>query len=190
MTYVVTQSCSDSQLTNCVDVCPVDAFREGPEMLYIDPDVCIDCNACLSECPVRAIYPEQAVPEAMLDDIQLNAIESKRYPVIRESREPEPGVRVSDPVVASSVEAAPGTGQSSGKRRFAVVGAGPSGFYATEEILNRSRMPKSTFSIDCPRHSGWCATGWPRITRRSNPSPITSTALHDLLGFVFSVMSR
>jgi NAD-dependent dihydropyrimidine dehydrogenase PreA subunit len=79
MAYVVTRTCVDSKYTKCVDVCPVDAFRVGPDMLYIDPDVCIDCNACLSECPVRAIHPNNAVPEAMLEDIGLNARLSKIF---------------------------------------------------------------------------------------------------------------
>ena len=85
MAYVVTASCLGDRFTKCVDVCPVDAFREGPQMLYIDPLVCIDCNACLTECPVRAIYPDSAVPEPMQDYIELNARMTKQYPPITES---------------------------------------------------------------------------------------------------------
>src|SRR5437762_1748957 len=59
MTYVVTESCIKCKYTDCVDVCPVDCFREGPNMLVIDPDECIDCTLCVPECPVEAIFAEQ-----------------------------------------------------------------------------------------------------------------------------------
>ena len=51
MTYVVVETCIKCKWTDCVDVCPVDCFREGPNMLVIDPDECIDCTRCVSECP-------------------------------------------------------------------------------------------------------------------------------------------
>jgi ferredoxin len=52
MTYVVTETCIKCKYTDCVDVCPVDCFREGPNMLVIEPDECIDCTLCVAECPV------------------------------------------------------------------------------------------------------------------------------------------
>ena len=55
MTYVVTESCIKCKYTDCVDVCPVDCFREGPNFLAIDPEECIDCTLCVAECPVEAI---------------------------------------------------------------------------------------------------------------------------------------
>ena len=58
MTYVVTESCIRCKYTDCVDVCPVDCFREGPNFLVIDPDECIDCTLCVAECPVEAIFAE------------------------------------------------------------------------------------------------------------------------------------
>ena len=58
MTYVVTESCIKCKYTDCVDVCPVDCFREGPNFLVIDPEECIDCTLCVAECPVEAIYAE------------------------------------------------------------------------------------------------------------------------------------
>src|SRR5260221_588710 len=64
MTYVVTESCIKCKYTDCVDVCPVDCFREGPNMLVIDPDECIDCTLCVPECPVDAIFAEDDVPDA------------------------------------------------------------------------------------------------------------------------------
>ena len=59
MTHVVTESCIRCKYTDCVDVCPVDCFREGPNMLVIDPDECIDCAVCIPECPVNAIMPRK-----------------------------------------------------------------------------------------------------------------------------------
>ena len=62
MTHVVTESCIRCKYTDCVDVCPVDCFREGPNMLIIDPDECIDCAVCIPECPVNAIMPRKTCP--------------------------------------------------------------------------------------------------------------------------------
>jgi ferredoxin len=64
MTYVVTESCIKCKYTDCVDVCPVDCFHEGPNMLVIDPEECIDCTLCVPECPVEAIFAEDDVPDS------------------------------------------------------------------------------------------------------------------------------
>ena len=82
MTHVVVESCIKCKYTDCVDVCPVDCFREGPNMLSIDPDECIDCAVCIPECPVNAIYAEEDVPEDQRDFIPLNADLSKQWPAI------------------------------------------------------------------------------------------------------------
>lgn len=73
MTFVVTESCIRCKYTDCVDVCPVDAFREGPNFLVIDPDDCIDCAVCVPECPVNAIYADEDVPADQRGFIPLNA---------------------------------------------------------------------------------------------------------------------
>ena len=73
MTFVVTEACIRCKYTDCVDVCPVDAFREGPNFLAIDPDDCIDCAVCVPECPVNAIYAEEDVPADQQGFIALNA---------------------------------------------------------------------------------------------------------------------
>jgi ferredoxin len=73
MTYVVTESCIRCKYTDCVDVCPVDAFCEGPNFLVIDPDLCIDCAVCVPECPVNAIYAEEDLPGDQQDFTPLNA---------------------------------------------------------------------------------------------------------------------
>ncbi len=72
MTHIVSESCIRCKYTDCVDVCPVDCFREGPNMLVIDPDECIDCAVCIPECPVNAIYAEEDVPADQQAFIALN----------------------------------------------------------------------------------------------------------------------
>ena len=73
MAFVVTESCIKCKYTDCVDVCPVDCFREGRNMLVINPDECIDCAVCVPECPVNAIYAEADVPLSQQAMIALNA---------------------------------------------------------------------------------------------------------------------
>lgn len=73
MTHVVTENCIKCKFTDCVDVCPVDCFREGPNFLVIDPDECIDCAVCVAECPANAIYAEEDLPEDQVSFIALNA---------------------------------------------------------------------------------------------------------------------
>ena len=82
MTYVVLENCIACKYTDCVDVCPVDCFHEGPNFLVIDPDECIDCALCVPECPADAIVPEDEVPEGQEIFIALNAELAKRWPVI------------------------------------------------------------------------------------------------------------
>ena len=82
MTHVVLESCIRCKYTDCVDVCPVDCFREGPNFLTIDPDECIDCAVCIPECPVNAIVPEEDVPGNQQHMIPLNAELAKGWPAI------------------------------------------------------------------------------------------------------------
>ena len=84
MTMVVTEPCVGCKHKDCVAVCPVDSFHEGKEMMFIDPTNCIDCEACISECPVEAIFAEANVPAKWQHFIALNAEGAKRYPVARE----------------------------------------------------------------------------------------------------------
>ena len=87
MTYVVTESCIKCKYTDCVDVCPVDCFHEGPNMLVIDPDECIDCTLCVAECPVEAIFAEDDVPENQRVFLKLNAELAKAWPVLTEKKD-------------------------------------------------------------------------------------------------------
>ena len=90
MTYVVTESCIKCKYTDCVDVCPVNCFREGPNCLVIDPDECIDCTLCVPECPVEAIFAEDDVPEDQRVFIQINADLAKQWPAIIEKKDAPP----------------------------------------------------------------------------------------------------
>ena len=91
MTHVVTESCIKCKYTDCVDVCPVDCFREGPNFLTIDPDECIDCAVCIPECPVNAIYAEEDIPDDQKAFIAINAELAKLWPTITDAKEPLPG---------------------------------------------------------------------------------------------------
>ncbi|OFZ86933.1 MAG: ferredoxin [Betaproteobacteria bacterium RBG_16_64_18] len=90
MTYVVTESCIKCKYTDCVDVCPVDCFKEGPNMLVIDPDECIDCAVCVPECPVNAIYAEDDLPAEQKAFVALNAELAKQWPTITDTKGPLP----------------------------------------------------------------------------------------------------
>jgi len=87
MTYVVTENCIKGKYTDCVDVCPVDCFRGGPNFLVIDPDECIDCTLCVAECPVEAIFAEDDVPDNQQSFISLNADLSKVWGPIIEKKD-------------------------------------------------------------------------------------------------------
>ena len=82
MTYIVTEKCVDCKYTDCAAVCPVEAFHELPDRLYINPDTCIDCDACVPECPVEAIYPDATVPDEYQEWTRINAEEAANYPII------------------------------------------------------------------------------------------------------------
>lgn len=73
MAYVVCEPCCDCKYTDCVTVCPCDCFYQDERQLYIDPDHCIDCEACVPECPVEAIFHDASVPLPWTRFIQLNA---------------------------------------------------------------------------------------------------------------------
>jgi len=87
MTFVVTENCIKCKYTDCVEVCPVDCFHEGPNFLVIDPEECIDCTLCEPECPAEAIYPEDDLPSGQEHFTALNAELSLEWPVITESQE-------------------------------------------------------------------------------------------------------
>ena len=93
MTFVVTEPCIKCKYTDCVDVCPVDCFYEGPNFLVIHPDECIDCALCEPECPVDAILAEEDVAPDQQEFIQLNAELADAWPNISEKKEAPPDAR-------------------------------------------------------------------------------------------------
>lgn len=90
MAFVVTDNCIQCKYTDCVEVCPVDCFHEGPNFLVIDPDECIDCALCVPECPAQAIFAEDDLPASELKFIQLNSDLAQKWPVITHKKDPLP----------------------------------------------------------------------------------------------------
>lgn len=90
MTFVVTEQCIRCKYTDCVEVCPVDCFHEGPNFLVIDPEVCIDCALCVPECPVEAIYDEADLPAELQEYTEINAELALDWPVIDVKKSPLP----------------------------------------------------------------------------------------------------
>jgi len=88
MTHVVTENCIKCKYTDCVEVCPVDCFHEGPNFLVIDPEECIDCALCIPECPAEAIYMEEEVPEEQQDFFAINAELAQIWPVLTRAKAP------------------------------------------------------------------------------------------------------
>lgn len=88
MAHVVTSACFGCRHTECVTHCPVDAFREGAQMLYIAPDICIDCYECEAVCPEHAIFQEDDVPESEREFIDLNREMASQCPEITERKQP------------------------------------------------------------------------------------------------------
>lgn len=90
MTYVVTDNCIQCKYTDCVAVCPVNCFYEGPNFLVIHPEECIDCDACVPVCPAGAIYNEDNLPEDKTHFLQINEELSLIWPQICDQKDPLP----------------------------------------------------------------------------------------------------
>lgn len=86
MTYLVTENCIKCKHTDCVEVCPVDCFYEGPNFLVINPDECIDCGVCVPECPVDAIVADNDANTNIVFWTELNGRLSRKWPVILKSK--------------------------------------------------------------------------------------------------------
>lgn len=86
MTFVVTDNCIKCKFTDCVEVCPVDCFYEGPNFLAINPDECIDCAVCVAECPANAIFSDYELSDNMKHFLDLNAELTKKWPNITKSK--------------------------------------------------------------------------------------------------------
>jgi ferredoxin len=88
MTFVVLENCIKCKYMDCVDVCPVDCFHEGPNFLVIDPEECIDCTLCEPECPAEAIVAEDDIPPGQEQFLELNEELSQIWPVITAAKPP------------------------------------------------------------------------------------------------------
>lgn len=104
MAYVVTQHCVDCRYTDCVTVCPVDAFHAGSRMVYINPDTCVNCDACVPACPVEAIYSEEMLPENMRQFLKINLEGSQANPIINSKEDPMPGAKSLDELKAMDAQ--------------------------------------------------------------------------------------
>ena len=82
MTYVITENCIKCKYTDCVEVCPVDCFHEGPNFLVIDPDECIDCSLCEPECPINAIVSDEDITDIDREFLEINRRLSKKWPIL------------------------------------------------------------------------------------------------------------
>ena len=90
MAFVVSEACIRCKYTDCVAVCPVDCFKEGANMLVIDPGECIDCGACVPACPANAIYLEEELPADQREMIEINKRFAAVWPTITKQKKPLP----------------------------------------------------------------------------------------------------
>jgi len=90
VTFVVTDNCIKCKFTDCVEVCPVDCFYEGPNFLAIHPDECIDCGVCEPECPAEAIVSDSTLPKEQECFLELNAALAENWPNITSTKDPLP----------------------------------------------------------------------------------------------------
>jgi ferredoxin len=111
MAYVVAEPCIKCKYTDCVEVCPVNCFYEGPNFLVIHPDECIDCGACEPVCPVKAIFPEADLPPKWAEFTALNAELATKWPNITEKGEPLPTAEEYKTVEAKRAELDLGPGR-------------------------------------------------------------------------------
>jgi ferredoxin len=91
MTTLVTDNCKGCRFTECVIACPVDAFHADEEMLFINPDVCVDCGACVPKCPVQAIYEDLDLPDELEEWVDINERRTKELPIITKKEPPSKG---------------------------------------------------------------------------------------------------
>jgi ferredoxin len=106
MTYVVTENCIKCKYMDCVEVCPVDCFYAGENMLVIHPDECIDCGVCEPECPAEAIFPDTD-PQATPEWLMLNAEFSRIWPNMSQKETPPEDAKKWDGVAGKKAEFSP-----------------------------------------------------------------------------------
>jgi ferredoxin len=114
MTHVVAEPCVLCKHTDCVEVCPVDAFREGENCLVIDPTECIDCTLCVAVCPERAIFIESELPPRWSEWLELNERLARDWPMLRRKLSSLPGYQEARSIAdrRSRLSESPGSGSS------------------------------------------------------------------------------
>ena len=111
MTFVVTENCIKCKYTDCVEVCPVDCFYEGENMLVIHPDECIDCGVCVPECPAEAIFPDTG-PTISDHWLDINRKYAEKWPNILSKRAPMPNADAENGREGKAAEFSPNPGQT------------------------------------------------------------------------------
>ncbi|MFL2560097.1 MAG: ferredoxin FdxA [Gammaproteobacteria bacterium] len=86
MTYIITENCIKCKYTDCVEVCPVDCFHEGPNFLVINPEECIDCSLCEPECPIDAIISDEDISDENKHFLEINKRLSEKWPILTEMK--------------------------------------------------------------------------------------------------------
>jgi ferredoxin len=109
MAFIVAEPCIKCKYTDCAEICPVNCFYEGPNMLVIQPDECIDCGACVPVCPVNAIYAEADLPAKWSEYTQLNAQYSAKWPKIERKKDALPDADKWKDVAEKRAEFDPGS---------------------------------------------------------------------------------
>lgn len=104
MSYIVTQHCVDCKYTDCVAVCPVDAFHEGERMVYINPDTCVNCDACVPACPIEAIFSEENLPSKFQSYVDINRDGCVSNPVINQKKDAMPGAKTLEELKAMDAQ--------------------------------------------------------------------------------------
>ena len=102
MAHVVCEPCFACKYTDCVAVCPVDAFHEGPRMVYINPDTCVNCDACVPACPIEAIFSEENLPSKFSEWTQVNVDGAAAHPIINQKKDALPTAKTLEELKAST----------------------------------------------------------------------------------------
>ena len=174
MAHIVAEPCFDCKYTDCVVVCPVDCFYEGAQMLYIHPDECIDCEACVPECPVEAIFHEDNLPDEWKEftAAQRRDAISASCPMINEKKdaleggvvrhEPEEEVTSASPAPTSRLGAPPGRPRRTPANRpgfsFVCVGTCASDLQFRGKLVRIRRRPGSRGGTETGEETGpWWA---------------------------------
>src|SRR3954452_18256793 len=169
MTYIIAEPCIDIKDLSCVDVCPVDCIHEFERILIIDPEECIDCGACEPECPVEAIFPEDALPEKWEPFVKINYAYGDGADVIN---------KLADEYATEHTAQTPPLDKQRSGSRSSRRGSGA----GKRRIRSGCRAPRPTALPTGPRWSGRSRTRPPTRSSSSIRSSRTSSGLSSRSG--------